>query len=163
MDLYLIRHADAQPLGEGGIHDDAERPLTEAGHVQCQTLAQALQRRGIRLGLIVTSPLLRARQTAEGLLHHWPEPKPELRTCAELAPGGSRKKLARYLRDLASNAVAVVGHRPDLNAFAGWLIGDRRAQIDMAKSGTALITCPDSVDKGEGHFVWLATPEWYGL
>jgi phosphohistidine phosphatase len=163
MDLYLIRHADAQPLGQGGIHDDAERPLTEAGHVQCQSLAQALQRRGVRLTVVVTSPLLRARETAEGLLRHWSDPKPELQTCAELAPGGRRKKLARSLNDLAANAVALVGHQPDLFQLVGWLIGSKKAQIEIAKSGTALVACPDGVDKGAGSLVWLATPEWYAL
>jgi phosphohistidine phosphatase len=163
MDLYLIRHADAVPLGEEGIHDDAERPLTEAGHTQCQALAAALQRRGVRLGVVVTSPLLRARQTAEGLLHHWSDPKPEQRVCEELAPGGRPKKLTRFVIGLGAEAAALVGHQPDLNHFAAWLVGSKKAQIDIAKSGTAFIRCSEEPDKGEGELVWLATPEWYAL
>jgi phosphohistidine phosphatase SixA len=45
MDVYLIRHAEAKPLGEDGIASDAERPLTEAGEVQARELAAGLQRR----------------------------------------------------------------------------------------------------------------------
>ncbi len=100
MDLYLIRHADAQPLGEGGIDNDAERPLTAVGQAQCGPLAGALQRHGVRLERLVASPLLRARQTAEGLRKSLTPPLPELHTCDHLAPGGKRRKLTRFLRGL---------------------------------------------------------------
>src|SRR5205807_2522803 len=70
MRLYLIRHADAAPLGEGGVADDRDRPLTELGHSQCQALAAALQKRDVKVDQIVTSPLLRARQTAEDVQQH---------------------------------------------------------------------------------------------
>ncbi len=59
MDLYLIRHADALALGERGITDDAERPLSEQGESQAQTVGKVLHRQGVALDNIVTSPLLR--------------------------------------------------------------------------------------------------------
>src|SRR5262245_10784642 len=126
MDLYLIRHAEAAPLGEGGIAHDSERPLTSAGKHQCTRLAQALNERGIHLGLLLTSPLLRARQTAEALLQHWGNATPELRVCDELAIGGKRRKIARRLADMGTDSVGVVGHQPDLSRFAAWLMGDRK-------------------------------------
>jgi phosphohistidine phosphatase len=100
MDLFIIRHAEAQPLGEGGIQDDADRPLTAEGHAQCGPLAAALSRHGVRLDRIITSPLLRARQTAEGVLEDLTHPKPELHISDHLAPGGKRKKLTRCLNGL---------------------------------------------------------------
>jgi phosphohistidine phosphatase len=160
MDLYLIRHADAQPLGEGGIQDDAERPLTTEGHKQCGPLAAALQRQGVRLEAIVTSPLLRARQTAEGLRKGLTAPVPELHTCDHLAPGGKRRKLTRFLRGLGVPSVAIVGHQPDLNLYAGWLIGARAAQIELAKAGVACIHFEDDPDKGDGVLTWMVTPQW---
>ncbi len=59
MDLYLIRHADAVPLGEQGITDDAHRPLSAKGIIQTIALAASLGRMGVRLDKIVSSPLLR--------------------------------------------------------------------------------------------------------
>jgi phosphohistidine phosphatase len=160
MDLYIIRHADAQPLGEGGIEDDGERPLTVTGQSQCGPLAAALQRSGVNLERIVTSPLLRARQTAEGLLKHLGSPAPDLHTCDQLAPGGKRRKLTRFLRGLHAQSVAIVGHEPDLSDYTGWLIGSKKAQIDLAKAGIACIHFEDEPDKGAGVLTWLVTPEW---
>jgi phosphohistidine phosphatase len=160
MDLYLIRHADAQPLGVGGIQNDAERPLTPEGQKQCGPLAAALERQGIRLQAIVTSPLLRARQTAEGLRKGLAAPMPELHSCDHLAPGGRRRKLTRFLRGIGAESVAVVGHMPDLSLYLGWLIGSRKVQIDMAKAGIACIHFEDEPDKGDGTLAWLVTPPW---
>lgn len=160
MDLYIIRHAEAQPLGEGGIKNDEDRPLTAAGHAQCKPLAAALQRQGVRLQRIVTSPLLRARQTAEDLLQELAAPKPELHVCDHLAPDGKRKKLTRFLRGLGAQSIAIVGHNPDLGLYAGWLIGSRRAQIDLAKAGVAYVHFDEEPDKGAGVLQWMASPQW---
>src|SRR5262245_42487168 len=160
MDVYLIRHAEAKPLGEDGITEDENRPLTEAGEGQARKLAASLQRQGVHLGALLTSPLVRARQTAEAMLRQWSLPAPELQLCDFLAPGFKPKKLSRFLRDLSADTVGLVGHMPDLGEYAGWLIGSRKAAIDLAKAGTACITCSDGPRKGKGTLIWLVTPEW---
>src|SRR5262249_52131893 len=137
MDLLLIRHAEAAPLGEGGVQDDAERPLTPAGRAACKPLAQALLRLNVRLDRVATSPLLRARQTAEELLANWPAPLPELDLCEALAPGAKPRKLARYLWKKGAGSIALVGHMPDLAEHAAWLIGSKKAQLELAKAGAA--------------------------
>jgi phosphohistidine phosphatase len=162
MDLYLIRHAEAAPVGEAGIMADEDRPLTENGLAQAQALAAALQRRGVQPQAVVTSPLLRARQTAESLLLAWGMPPSGLHTCEELAPGGKRGKLARFLRKLGARSIALVGHQPDLGDCAAWLIGSKKAHIDMAKAGVACIVSGDEPGKGCGSLAWLVTPEWFG-
>src|SRR5262249_17415911 len=83
--LYLNRHGEATPLGPDIAADDA-RPLTDKGKAQAAALAQALQRAGVTLDRLITSPLLRARQTAEGILEHWNGTKPELLVSQALAP-----------------------------------------------------------------------------
>jgi phosphohistidine phosphatase len=162
VDLYLIRHADAIPVGAQGIQDDADRPLTEAGEAQARAVAVGLQRRGVVLNVLLTSPLRRARQTAEGILRQWSLPAPELIVCGELAPGGKPKKLASFLRDRGADKVALVGHQPDLSVDAAWLIGSKKAQIELAKAGIAYITTTQGARKGNGTLVWLVTPEWLG-
>ena len=160
MDLYLIRHADAVPVGEQNVIADEERPLTDVGEAQARTLATGLQRQAVRLDLVLTSPLLRARQTAEGMLRQWTLPTPAMQVCSELAPGVRSKKLARVLRDLEGQAVALVGHMPDLADHAAWLIGSKKTQLDLAKAGVAHIVIADKPDKRSGTLVWLVTPEW---
>jgi phosphohistidine phosphatase SixA len=161
VDLYLIRHAEARALDESRDERDEDRPLTEEGEAQARRIATGLHQRGIRVaGALLTSPLLRARQTAEGMLGHWPDFAPRIQECEELAPGVKPKKLARYLRSLGTSSLSLVGHMPDLAEFLGWLIGSRKAQIDMAKAGVAYVTC-DDVRKRDGTLEWLVTPEWF--
>lgn len=163
MRLYLVRHADAVPAEEAGA-PDADRPLTELGLAQARALSAALRAHGMKLDAVLTSPLLRARQTAQELLPPaGPDAlAPEAEVCEQLAPDGKRRKLARYLAELGQEAVAVVGHRPDIDLFAGWLIGSRKAQIGLAKGAAALIECDPAPGKGMGTLRWLITPEWVG-
>jgi phosphohistidine phosphatase len=161
VDLYLIRHADAAPLGEGGITRDEDRPLTKKGEEQAKRLAPGFRAQGIHLDVVLTSPLLRARQTAERMLQEWPNPAPELRVCQELAPGGKRRKLSRFLMELGSDRVALVGHQPDLGQYVAWLIGSKKAQLDLAKGGVAYVICEEEPNKGRGVLAWLVTPEWF--
>lgn len=162
MDLYLIRHADALPLGEGGASEDSDRPLSEAGKAQAHGLATALQRCGVHPALVLCSPALRAKQTAEEMLAKWSGTAPPLKDCEELALGGRARKLANAIRRLGSESMALVGHQPDLCQFAAWLIGSRKAQIDLAKAGVACIRCVDEPSKGGGVLNWLVTPVWFG-
>jgi phosphohistidine phosphatase len=161
MDLYLIRHADALPLGEGGILEDAERPLSDVGKGQAKALAGALNKRGVHLTRVLSSPALRAKETAEHMISAWPGTGLSLETCDNLAMGFKPKKLARALEDCTDNALALVGHQPDLAEFAAWLIGSRKARLDLAKGGVACISCSNGICKGGGTLEWLVTPVWY--
>jgi phosphohistidine phosphatase len=161
MELYVIRHAEALPVGHDGIATDEQRPLSDEGKAQCRALAEALGRHRVRLDKLVTSPLVRARQTAEVLLSHWPPPAPELVFCDELAPGGRRRKLARFLRSLEVDSVGIVGHNPELSAYAGWLIGGKKVQLDLAKAGVARIDFEGRFGKREGTLTWMVTADWY--
>jgi len=161
MNLILIRHADAVPLGQNDIMEDIQRPLSEQGQEQAKSLAAALQRAGVLMNVLLSSPAVRAQQTAEGLRSAWKDDAPTLKTCDQLAMGFKIKKLAAALEELQSSNVGLVGHQPDLSELAAWLIGSRRARIDFAKGGAACISCADEVRKGNGTLEWLITPEWY--
>src|SRR3954454_15370318 len=123
MDLYLIRHAHALALGERGITEDEERPLSDEGEKQAAQVAAGLKRRGGRFDLLLSSPLVRARQTADALVEAGTGLVAEMQTTDLLAPGGKRRKLAKLLMDSARVSVGLVGHQPDLGEFAAWLIG----------------------------------------
>jgi phosphohistidine phosphatase len=160
MELYLIRHADAVALGENNIDVDEDRPLNSAGEQQCKALAAGLQRKGVALQMILCSPMLRARQTAEGIVKAWTGTPPEIQVCGQLAPGKRPRKLARLLKSLEHQPVALIGHEPDLSGWAAWVIGARKAQLALAKAGVAHVTCENGPCKGGGTLLQLLTPDW---
>lgn len=162
MDVYLIRHAEAKPLDETNAAADADRPLTREGQAQAKALAEGLQKQKVVFGLVLTSPLVRTVETAQGMLRHWSPPPPEVRMCDLLAPGLKPRKLSRFVRDLEVESVGLVGHMPDLAEYAAWLIGSSKTQIDLDKAGVASIRCEDGPRKGGGVLVWLVTPAWLG-
>jgi phosphohistidine phosphatase len=160
MNIYVIRHADALALGERGITQDADRPLSEDGETQARTIGSVLHHKRVELEKIVTSPFLRARQTAEGILRAWQGVAPEVHICPHLIPERKPKKLAKFLRGLSSDSVGLVGHQPHLGLWIAWLIGSKKAQIDIAKAGIACVVC-DEPRKGAGVLRWLVSPEWF--
>jgi phosphohistidine phosphatase len=161
MDLFLIRHAEAVPHGDPHYSED-ERPLTASGVDQAHALAAALKAHGVRFDRIVSSPLPRARQTAEALVGDLLEPNESLQFSSALVPGGRRKKLDRLLLGLDVAVVAVVGHQPDLGAYAARLVGSKKSQVEIAKGGFAHIRCDDLPSKGCGTLMALVTPDWLG-
>jgi phosphohistidine phosphatase len=160
VELYLIRHADAVPVGERGVTTDEDRPLSEKGEAQAEAAAKALAQRGITLDVIYASPFVRARQTAEIMVRVWARPELILETCNELAPDVKPRKLSKFLLKAAGEKIGLVGHMPDLGNFAGWMLGDKNVQIDFAKAGVALIPC-ELPSKGLGSLHWMVSPDWY--
>jgi len=112
--LYLCRHAAASP----GDPDEL-RELTPAGVVQARALGRLLAETDRPPTVVVSSPLVRAKQTAEALCR---ETRAELRVDERLAPGAGVGELRAVLDDLAG-PVATVGHQPDCSEIAVALTG----------------------------------------
>jgi phosphohistidine phosphatase len=161
VDLYLIRHAEALELGERGITEDEDRPLTEKGEADALAAASMFRKRGITLDRLYTSRLVRARQTAEIMLREWGRSDLQLETCDDLEPKSKPRKLARFLLKQEAKRVGLVGHMPHLGNVAAWLIGDKDVEIELAKAGVAFVRCGEAPGKGLGTLRWLVTPEWY--
>jgi phosphohistidine phosphatase len=159
--LYLIRHADAVPRTDPTYADD-DRPLTELGKSQSRELGEALTEHGVRFDVILCSRLPRAQQTVEALLATLPEPKPPVVYTDELLPGFKPRKLDRELSRQAGEAIALVGHEPDLSRYTARLIGSKKACMDLAKAGVACVACSEAPGKGCGSLVWLAPPALFG-
>lgn len=112
--VFLIRHAHAN----AGEPDEA-RPLSGRGHEEARTLANALSRHDEPPVLVLTSPLLRARQTAEEIAH---ATSAELRVEPALAPGTTLATLHETIGD-ETRAVAAVCHQPDCSEIAAAVTG----------------------------------------
>lgn len=155
--LLLIRHAIAAPRGDTWP-DDAARPLTGSGASRMHEIASRLQTLRETASLILTSPLLRATQTAEILSEAW-TPVPEIRSIDAFAPGHTPVAMAAALRVARGHAcVAVVGHEPELGEWAAWLVG-ARGPLPFKKGGVARIDVPAWPPSQDGQLVWLATPK----
>ncbi len=126
-EIHLIRHARAQPRREG--LPDGERMLTPAGRLQAERLRQVLERLGVHYEVLWTSPLLRARQTAELLA-----PLAAAVIEEPALAGGWGPELAERLR-VRGKAVALVGHEPDLSHVAAALLGGEPEAYVFKKSG----------------------------
>lgn len=158
MMVYLVRHAWAGQSGDPRFADDNLRPLTDSGKKRFHRVVKKLVKRGFAPLAIATSPLVRARQTADIIAEACPEP-PTVSVLGELAPGGEIGPLIDWTRGQAPVDVAWVGHAPDIEHLAASLIGGPQAQITFAKGAVAAIRCGDMVSAGAGELVWLATAE----
>ncbi len=159
MEIYLIRHAEAVPANEG--ETDADRPLTPDGELQAVSLARAFEKHDIKIDVLVCSPLLRARQTAEILVKEWGRPEFSLIFSDELKPKVKPRRLSKFLLKQSAERIGLVGHMPMLGETAAWLAGSKKVQIDLAKAGFIHLSCGDFPSKGHAAIQSVLTPEWY--
>jgi phosphohistidine phosphatase len=160
MNLYFLRHADALPEDGETVLNDGERPLSPEGREQVVRLAQAIRQQELSFDLVLTSPLKRTRETAELLLTTLERPPGEANDLDYLAPGGSTKKLMKYLRTLEVQNVLLVGHNPDLGEHIAYLIGSKKTQVKMGKGALACVDCDTSPRKESGELTLLVAPGW---
>jgi phosphohistidine phosphatase len=154
--VYLIRHGIAADLSPDG--SDEERPLTATGIDELRGETVGLDRLKVRLGLILTSPLVRARQTAEVLAAHLPG-EPAVLLAPSLAPAGDPADAIVELRkhkDL--DAIGLVGHEPGIGELAARLLG-ARVPVAFKKGGVCRIDLEGPAREGGGTLRWLATPK----
>jgi phosphohistidine phosphatase len=155
-ELYLVRHAIAADRGSEWP-DDTERPLTERGISRFKEAVKGLRHLGVALDEIFTSPLVRARQTAE-LLAAGLEGKPPVKPLDALAPGHtSASVMAQLARVAKRRRVALVGHEPDLGELAAHLIGAGRA-LAFKKGGVCRIDLGSLTSKRAASLVWFLPP-----
>jgi phosphohistidine phosphatase len=156
-ELYLIRHAVAEERGEDWP-DDHKRPLSEDGASRMRKAARGLDRLGVTLEVIVTSPLARTRQTAE-IVAAALNPKPPVVAAESLAPGGTYQAIIAELEKQGKRRqIGIVGHEPGIGEFAARLIGARHA-IEFKKGAVCRIDVDALPPSGPGDLRWLLTPK----
>jgi len=163
------KHAQKRGEKPHPVNDDF-RPLTDAGMRKMKKVAKGLPGIVERPDLLLSSPLLRAVETAEILRGAWREDKSDkkldIRVVEWLRPDSSPDDLVEGLsggggpdaRD--DSLVAIVGHEPHLSQLVSWLIGgSRHSRITLKKGGACLIEFDGRPARGEGRLRWLATPK----
>lgn len=157
--LYLVRHAKAGDPDPDQWPDDAERPLTEKGHAQFARAARALRRRTPPAEVVLSSPLMRAWQTAS-LLNtqaHWEVPQ----VFTPLGRGATPWQVLAELDAATSlGALALVGHEPMMSQLLSLLVtGDPdRLRVDFDKGMIACLEVTGRPRAGQARLLWLAPP-----
>ena len=160
MNLFLLRHGVAVDRGEFDYVHDAARQLTPNGRRQLRTIAAALRAMELRFDVILSSPLVRARQTAEIIAADL-----KLKQCfavaEELKPGGSAKKLVQKISGLKPGAenVLLVGHEPDFSELISrFVTGHAGGGFALKKGGLAKLEIEKLRTGKCALLAWQLTP-----
>jgi phosphohistidine phosphatase len=156
MRVLLVRHAIAVDRDTPGVSDHL-RPLTEEGASRFRKSARAIAAL-TNADLVLTSPLLRAKQTAEILAREWPAVAVQE---SEPLGSGDRRPFEATLRRLPKGSTIVaVGHEPHVSEWtADWLGAPRGEAFAFKKGGAALIDFDDGVGEGAGRLVFFLAPK----
>lgn len=145
MELYLLRHADADTIAE----TDEARPISEKGVGQARKVARFCEARELGKMRLLTSPLRRAYETAEIVARHLGA---ELQVVPWLASGMRPPAALEHLQEYAEEtAVMLVGHEPDLSALIAHLLGMMSGdRIEIRKASVTRLTV-DALEAGRGR------------
>lgn len=158
IELYLVRHGLAAERGPK-YPDDTLRPLTPEGVKKFAASVPGLLELDVVIDFVLTSPLVRARDTAT-LLAAGLKPKPAIAEVAALSPGGRHQAILEAIKTHAAKRhrrLALVGHEPDLGELAARLLG-ARGIILFKKGAVCAIDLDGATPGGPGTLRWHLTP-----
>jgi phosphohistidine phosphatase len=160
-DLLLLRHAHAEAVG-GAIGSDADRPISPSGQAQSAVLGRALGSLDLCPRLIVSSPLIRAVQTARAVADAL-QPfacAPRLEICSELEPGASPPDLLRRIQLEGASPVLLVGHQPDVGRLLSFLVsgGSMEMQFQFDPATVAIVQVDELPLTAPGRLLALMPP-----
>ena len=162
MEVYFIRHGIAAERGT--YADDEQRPLTNKGKTRTTKVAESLLATGLKFELILTSPLVRAYQTAEILKQVGLSSA--LKTFTPLKPSGEIAEWLEWLQSYQQKnpkaKIALVGHQPDFGEWIEMLIwGNVRNQVVVKKAGVIGLEIPDlGTPISRSTLFLLTSPKW---
>jgi phosphohistidine phosphatase SixA len=160
MNLYIIRHGIAVEEGTAGYESDSERPLTDKGRKKMRQIAKGLRNLGVEFDLILSSPYVRARETAEILAEVF-KMKKNITFTESLIPLAHPELLVGEINQTYSvDSIAVVGHEPHLSTLIGILVAENaKLDVTLKKGGVCYITADDlHHNDHRATLEWLLTP-----
>lgn len=161
MNLFILRHGIAVDPGTPGYENDADRPLIPKGERRLRAAAAAMEKMELSFDVILSSPFIRARQTAEIVADElkW---KKRIEIFDGLVPGGNPKALIHVLKELkpAPENILLVGHEPYLGRLISlWVAGHAdAAAIEMKKGGLCKLEAIELHPGQCARLAWLLTP-----
>jgi len=160
LELYLVRHAIAFERDAARWADDGKRPLTPQGEARFRVAARGLGRIVPTVDAVLSSPMVRAWRTAELLAKEagWPAPEP----VAAFEAGQRVTRAMTALRGYSDRqAVAVVGHEPNLSELAAHLLAGAEDDlaIEVKKGGVVCLGLDGGARKGSAWLRWSVSPK----
>lgn len=158
MELLLFRHGIAAPR-DAWQGEDAHRPLTDKGRARTRQVSQGLRSLRVAPTHILTSPFIRAHETAE-ILYKTLSAKHAVQICDELIPESPADKILPLLSTLPQDGyVLCVGHEPQLSELAGLVIfGKPSPGLALKKAGACEISFEEAPKPGRGVLEWWLPP-----
>jgi phosphohistidine phosphatase len=159
MNLYIIRHAIAVDEGAPEYEEDSLRPLTEKGKKKMRQIAKGLYALGVRFDLILSSPYVRAKETAEILAEVF-KMKKKIELSENLVPMGDPDLLIAEVNEkYSADSIAFVGHEPELTHLVGLLISENPGlDMTLKKGGVCSLSADDLHHSRNATLEWLLTP-----
>ena len=157
--LFVFRHGPAEEADPHRWPDDSGRPLTPEGVRETRRAARSFAKLAGPVGRIATSPLVRARTTADLLSTAWPK-APRLEVWGELASGELAAPILERVgrTDGRRGDLVLVGHEPTLGEFVGLAVtGEAVPVCRLSKAGAALLEFPKRVVPGGASISWILT------
>ena len=164
MKLYLLRHADAGEASAEGYTTDATRSLTPKGIKRTRQLANSLRQMEITFDAVLSSPLIRAQQTAEIVARSLGLEK-KLRHCSQLAPDGALTDAIALVASTAlkANSILLVGHEPNLSRMISLLCtGGTNLGLTLKKGGLCRLELTEVKSGPCATLEWLLSPRHFG-
>ena len=159
MQLYIVRHGIAIDREDPKCPAEAERYLTEEGVEKTKQVAKGVAALGVTGDLLITSPYVRALQTAEIFAEALDYAKQKIRRNELLLPGSEPTLLFRELaREKQASSIFVFGHAPQLDDVIATALGSKKHLTSLKKAGVALIDLK-RISPPMGVLAWLATPK----
>jgi phosphohistidine phosphatase len=156
--VYILRHGIAAQRGIKPYAND-DRPLTKEGVEKMSKGAKGIMRVIDEIDVILTSPLVRAAETAK-IVARALNVESKLQVCHELAPGSSLQHLLRYIAKFKKlRSMMIVGHGPDLAFFASALMGKKTAIIEFKKGSLCCIEVNTIPPRRGGKLLWHLAPK----
>jgi phosphohistidine phosphatase len=157
MEVYILRHGIAEKMGSDG--SDAERALTPKGRQKLRQVLRLVRAAAVRPSVILTSPLVRAVQTAEVAAEMFAHHHELVRTTA-LLPTASPQDVWQELRSRKNEPeLLLVGHEPLLSQVVGYLLGTPGLRVDLKKAGLIRIRLERFTPAPSGILKWVLTPK----
>jgi len=159
VNLYIVRHAIAVQRGDPGYEDDSQRPLTAAGKKKFKKIVKGLAQLGTEFDVILTSPYVRARDTAKILAKEFGMKNDVAFSDNLIQPGNFENLIKEIQEKYDVNNLALVGHEPMLSSLISWLTtGNTDMKMTLKKGGVAFLIAENLYQDGRAVLQWLLTP-----
>lgn len=159
MEIYVVRHGIAIDREDPKCPPDPERYLTEEGIEKTKRVAAGVEALGASPDLLLSSPYVRAIETAEIFAAALDYPKQKIRRTDLLLPGAEPTLFFRELvKDKQTSTIFIFGHAPQLDDLIATALGSKHHLTSLKKAGVALLELK-RVSPPSGQLIWLAPPK----